>query len=220
MKKGRLFILIFTMLICMVLVGCNENKKTEDLTIDTETESNPQPIKATVVSKYNENEITIYSDTSCFFYVEVSVIDGKTTSENKYGEFEILSGETITLTLDDLAPGFFSDQAVIKDVWPISPYVYEDSSLDSDNFEFIDSKILMKYSSKEITIYSSKSCFFNLWISTSGLSFCSCNIFQNIEIKEGETITLTLDDLAPGFFDDETSIQYVNSHIDTYIEKR
>lgn len=220
MKKGRLFILIFTMLICMVLVGCNENKKIEDLPIDTETESNPQPIKATVVSKYNEKEITIYSDTSCFFYVEVSVNDGETTSQNKYGEFEISGGETITLTLNDLAPGFFSEQAIITKVLPISPYVYEYSSLNSDNFKSIDSQILMKYSSKEITVYSSESCFFNLWISTNDLDFSSCNVFQKLEIKKGETITLTLDDLAPGFFDDETSIQYVNPSIDTYIEEK
>ena len=225
MKKRRLFILIFAMLICIASVGCSSNKKTEDLTVDTEisdvdSKLDPQQINATVVSKFNQKEIIVYSDTSCFFNIRASVVDGENVSDNSYGEFEISKGETITLTLDDLAPGFFTDQAIITDVYPIySPYVYEDSSLNSDNYKFTTCQLLMKYSSKDITISSDKSCFFDLYVSTRSNDFNSANIYQKLEIKEGETITLTLDDLAPGFFTDETYISYVNSYIDTYVEK-
>lgn len=225
MKVKRLFILIFAMLFCFALVGCNTNNKNEDLTVtteisDVETESDSQFIKASVISKFNNKEIVIYSDTTCFFNIRVSIIDGETVSENSYGEFEISKGETLTLTLNDLAPGFFSDKAIIKDVYPIySPYVYEISSLNADNYEMINSKLLMKYSSEEITIYSDKSCFFDLYVLTNGDDFDSANIYQRLEIKEGETISLTLDDLAPGFFTTGSYINYVNPYIDTYVEK-
>ena len=225
MKVKRLFILIFAMLFCFALVGCNTNNKNEDLTVtteisDVETESDSQFIKASVISKFNNKEIVIYSDTTCFFNIRVSIIDGETVSENSYGEFEISKGETLTLTLNDLAPGFFSDKAIIKDVYPIySPYVYEISSLNADNYEMINSKLLMKYSSEEITIYSDKSCFFDLYVLTNGDDFDSANIYQRLEIKEGETISLTLDDLAPGFFTTGSYINYFNPYIDTYVEK-
>ena len=227
MKGKRLFILFFAMLICMTLVGCttSTNTKTEHLTSDTEipdveTQSHSHSIKATVLSKFNQKEIILYSETSCFFNIIVSVVDGETVSDNSYGEFKISEGETVTLTLDDLAPGFFTDQAIIIDVNPIySPYVYEDSSLNDDIYKSIKCQLLMKYSYKEITIYSDKTCFFDLDISTIGDNFDSTNIYQKLGIKEGETITLTLDDLAPGFFTDETSIKYVNPYIDTYVEK-
>lgn len=224
MKKRRLFILTFAMLICIASVGCSPNKRTEDLTVDTEisdvdSKSDPHQINATVVSKFNQKEIILYSETSCFFNIRVSVVDGETVSENSYGEFEISEGKTITLTLDDLAPGFFTDQAIIAGVNPIyHPYVYEDSSLVSDNYTYTECQLLMKYSSKEITIYSDKSCFFDLYISTIGDNFNSLNIYQKLEIKEGETINLTLDDLAPGFFTDGTYIKYVNPYIDTYVK--
>ena len=216
MKKRRLFILISAMLICIALVGCSVN--TDDLVENTEiTEIKTKSINATVVSKFNEKEIIVYSDTSCFFNLTVSILDENTKSENTYKDFEISKGETITLTIDDLAPDFFSEEAIITYVSPIHPYVYTDSSLNLDNYKSSNCQLLMKYSSKEITVYSDKSCFFDLSISTEGDNFNSKNEYRKIEIKKGETITLTLNDLVPGFFTNKTSIKYVNPYIETYI---
>ena len=75
----------------------------------------------------------------------------------------------------------------------------------------------MKYTSEEITIYSDESCFFDLFVITEGDNFNSRNTYRRVEIKEDTTITLTLDDLLPGFFSDNTHIEYVSSYIYTYV---
>lgn len=215
MKKRRLFILIYAMLICLVLVGCGNSK---DDSSSSEDEKVPHTINAQVIAKYSEKEIVIYSDTSCFFDLEVSVSDEENESEITFKKIQISEGKTITLTLEDLAPGFFSDRAIITKVTEINnPYVYEEISLNDVDKKNIDCQILMKYTSEEITIYSDESCFFDLFVITEGNDFNSCNKYRRVEIKEGTTITLTLDDLAPDFFSDNTYIDFVSSGIHPYV---
>lgn len=218
MKKRRLFILIYAMLICLALVGCGESKDDSSSSEDSEDAKVPHTINASVIAKYSEKEIVIYSDTSCFFDLEVSVSDEESESEITFKKIQISEGKTITLTLEDLAPGFFSDRAIITKVTEISsPYVYTEISLNDVATKNIDCQILMKYTSEEITIYSDESCFFDLFVITEGNNFNSCNIYRRVEIKEGTTITLTLEDLAPGFFSDNTYIEFVSSYIYSYV---
>lgn len=218
MKKRRLFILIYAMLICLVLVGCGNSKDDSSYSEDSEDEKVPNTINASVIAKYSEKEIVIYSDTSCFFDLEVSVSDEESESKITFKKIQISEGKTITLTLEDLAPGFFSDRAIITKVSEIDdPYVYEKISLNDVDTKSIDCQILMKYTSEEITIYSDESCFFDLFVITGGDNFNSRNTYRRVEIKEGTTITLTLDDLAPDFFSDNTYIDFVSSGIYPYV---
>lgn len=215
MKKRRLFILIYAMLICLVLVGCGNSKDDSSSSEDAKV---PHTINASVIAKYSEKEIVIYSDTSCFFDLEVSVSDEESESKTTFKKIQISEGKTITLTLEDLAPGFFSDRAIITEVTEINnPYVYEKISLNDVDTKSIDCQILMKYTSEEITIYSDESCFFDLFVITGGDNFNSRNRYRRVEIKEGTTITLTLDDLAPDFFSDNTYIDFVSSGIYPYV---
>lgn len=232
MKRKRLFILIYAMLICVALVGCSNKNGSESVTevseteIKTEYESESETqvechkIKASVMVKYSEKEIIIFSDTTCFFNLDVSVRDGEFFSKNTYGEFQISEGESITLTLEDLAPGFFSEQAIIEDASSEIPYVYGDSPLDTEKYKEIDCGLLVKCSSKEIIVYSDKTCFFDLYLYTEDDNFKSRNTYSKLNISEGETITLNLEDLAPDFFSENTIItSYAPLATKEYIKK-
>lgn len=177
-----------------------------------------QEIDASIIAKYNEKEIIVYSDTTCYFNIKVEVCDGETKSESTYKKV-ISEGQTLTLTLEDLAPGFFSDKAIITDVYPIYDTYIKKFSLVRDKYTRIDCPLLVKYSTKEITVFSDKSCFFDLYVSTTADEFCSTNYYRKIKIKKGETLTLTLEDLAPGFFAEGTDIQYVDSTPATFKKK-
>ena len=240
MKKRRLFILC-AMLICVALVGCGKSKagsesvtevsetetetKTEtEIEAEYESESESQEkahrIKASVMVKYSKEEIILYSNTTCFFNLDVSVRDGEFLSQNTYGEFHILEGESITLNLEDLAPGFFSEEAIIEDASSETPYVYEDSPLAAENYKEIDCGLLVKFSSKEIIVYSDTTCFFDLYLYTEDDNFKSRNAYTKLSISKGETITLNLQDLAPGFFSENTIItSYAPLSTREYIKK-
>lgn len=233
MKKRRLF--IYAMLICLALVGCGKIKdgsesvtevseKETEIEAEYESESECQEkankIKASVMVKYSEKEIIVFSDTTCFFNLYVSVRDGEFLSQNTYGEFQISKGESITLNLEDLAPGFFSEEAIIEDASSKTPYVYEDSPLDAENYKEIDCGLLVKCSSKEIIVYSDTTCFFDLYLYTEDDNFKSRNTYTKLSISEGETITLNLQDLAPGFFSENTIItSYAPLATREYIKK-
>lgn len=240
--KKRLF--IFAMLICIALVGCGitENisetteetktvKKTEKETktlkvTEKETETvekrgqKLQKIKASIMVKYSEKEIIVFSNTTCFFNLKISIRDGEFTSQNTYGEFKISEGETMTLTLENLAHDFFSNEAIIEDVSCSDSYVYGDSPLAVNRYKDIDCKLLIKCSNKEVIVYSDTTCFFDLYLYTEDDNYKSRNAYCKLAITEGETLTLTLDDLAPGFFSDHTIItSYSPLSIRKYIEK-
>lgn len=221
MKKTRLVILIYSILISIALAGCSITKNIlENKAENLENKTEKQFINASIVTKYNEKEIVIYSDTTCYFYLDVKIKDGETESENDYGEFKITEGEIMTLTVNDLAPGFFSDNAIIKSVWKVEkPYIYTDNPTLENDYERIDCSILMKYSDKEITIFSDTACYLDLEVSIVDDKFRSYNEYKKIEISERETLVLTPEDLAPGFFTDTATIWNCNTYIYTYVEK-
>lgn len=177
-----------------------------------------QEIDASIIAKYNEKEIIVYSDTTCYFNIKVEVCDGETMSENTYKKV-ISEGQTLTLTLEDLAPGFFSDNAIITGVDPIYDTYIKKFSLVRDKYTSIDCSLLVKYSKKEITVFSDKSCFFDLYVSTTADEFRSSNYYRKIKIKKGETLTLNIEDLAPGFFAEGTDIKFVDSTPATFKKK-
>lgn len=226
MKKGRLFILICAMLICLASVGCgvkeNVSEIEEDSEDETEVKSNiTKPYvsnitKPYVIVKYSETEIVVFSGITCSFSLDVSIRDGDFESDNTYKDFQISEGETITLTIEDLAPDFFSDKAIIEDAdYNYSVWDYFPSNL--DDYKWSDANILLKYSDKKVIVYSDKTCFFDLRIRTKDSDFESSNYYRGIEISEGETLELTLEDLAPGFFSDDTLISYCSEDIDPYL---
>ena len=244
MKKIRLIILSYTILCCITLTGCSWmlipfNFGTQSLEIETQTEIDSetkieieteienqvrrQEIKASIVTKYSEKEIFVYSDATCFFDLTVSIQDGKSQSIEKFGEFQINKGETIRLTIEDLISGFFSDEAVITDIPLVGkPYIYVESDLSEVNYEEIRRAIIVKASQDEVIVYSHEDCFFDITLFTQDANFKSKNEFRRIKINKGETITLTLDDLAPGFFSEDTKITSYSSGLlssDCYIEK-
>lgn len=88
-----------------------------------------------------------------------------------------------------------------------------------DDYEWSNANILLKYSDKKVIVYSDKTCFFDLWIRTKDSDFKSSNYYRGIEISEGETLELTLEDLAPGFFSDDTLISDCSEDIKPYVEK-
>jgi len=232
MKKGDILIFVYAILLLLSGIGVGyslrgdkiekqkEISENEDKFLEDETEVQRKKINASVITKYNGKEIIVYSDTTCFFNLGVSICDGETISSNSYGEFKIASGETITLTIEDLAPDFFSENAIITSVSDVgNPYVYGESSISDDKYKLVDNSIIMKYSEKEITVYSNNDCYFDLHVSTQDSKFNSSNEYKKIKISKGETLTLALNDLAPEFFLDDTIIKYCDPYICTYIEK-
>lgn len=222
MKK--LFIFIIAMFICIALAGCSSTKVVEDSSTEPQNSENLEQYSirdSTVISKFNEKEIVIWSDTSCYFDLTVSIVDGDSRSLSTFTGFEISENETIALSVEDLANNFYSYSAIIEDVDAITTvYNYEDSSNKYIYSPIQDSSILMKYTSNEITVHSDFSCFFDLYVSTEGTNFDSKNKYCKLKIEEGETIIFTLDDLAPGFFDDEeTFIKYAYLGLYTYVEQ-
>jgi len=198
----------------------DETEVKTEAEVETEVEvKRKTDIKASVVVKFSEKEIIVFSDTSCFFDLQVSIHDGEFISENVYREFQISEGETIALTIQDLAPGFFSDTATIDTAYSLTPYVYGDSTLDEDNYQYIDCSLLIKCSSKEVIVYSDTTCFFDLLLFTEDDTFKSINKYYRLAISENETITLTLEDLAPGFFSDATQITSYSSYVTQYIQR-
>jgi len=232
MKKGDILIFVYAILLLLSGIGVGyslrgdkiekqkEISESESKFLEDETEVQRKKINASVITKYNGKEIIVYSDTTCFFNLGVSICDGETISSNSYGEFKIASGETITLTIEDLAPDFFSENAIITSVSDVdNPYVYGESSISDDKYKLVDNSIIMKYSEKEITVYSNNDCYFDLHVSTQDSKFNSSNEYKKIKISKGETLTLALNDLAPEFFLDDTIIKYCDPYIYTYIEK-
>lgn len=223
MKRTRLFILICAMLISLALVGCSTSKnisKTEtEAKVETETKVEPQRIKSSIAVKHTEKEIVVFSDTTCFFDLEVYILDDESISTNTYHELQISEGETITFTLDDLAHGFFSDKAIIQSVSPRTRYIYGDSPLVEENYKNIDCSLMIKYSSKEVIIYSDTACFFDLNLGVDDAEFNTTIDYMRLNISEKETITLTIDDLAAGFCSDTAIIDYCNTHIQPYVER-
>lgn len=222
MKKRRLFILIYAMLICLALVGCGVKKNVSETEEDaSEIEENETEVKSNitkpyVIVKYSETEIVVSSDITCSFSLDVTIRDGNFKSNNTYKDFQISEGETITLTPEDLAPDFFFDKAIIVDAdYNYNIWDYFPNNL--DDYQKSNANILLKYSDKKIIVYSDKTCFFDLRIQTKDSDFESFNYYRGIEILEGETLELTLEDLAPGFFSDDTLISYCNENIYPYV---
>ena len=149
MKKGRLFILIYAMLICLASVGCGVKENVSE----DETEVKSNITKPYVTVKYSETEIVVFSRITCSFSLDVSIRDGDFVSDNTYKDFQISEGETITLTLEDLAPDFFSDKAIIEDAnynYSIRDY-FPTNQVD---YKRSDANILLKYSDKKVIVYS------------------------------------------------------------------
>ena len=141
-------------------------------------------INASVMTKYNNKEIIVYSDTTCFFNLRVSICDGDVISDNSYGEFQITGGETIILNINDLAPNFFTDNAVITYVSDVdNPYIYGDSALACDKYSSINCSLFMKYSDKEIIISSDKTCYFDLRVATKDKEFNSSDKYKKLKIS-------------------------------------
>ncbi len=224
MKKIRLT-LIFVMLICITLVACGQHKK-EKSESETETTKDLSEylsrvyINSNVISKYSKDEVQVYSYEDCYFCLPISIIDGEHLSSQLYGPFFIKKEETLTFTINDLKPDFFSNKASIIDLSFISPFVYENSELDIENLEkFYNENLIVKYSEKEIIVNSNIDCNFDLWVSTQGKAYNSTNIFRNLEIKKGETLKLTLKSLAPeDFFTSDDKIIYASTQ-NPYVQK-
>lgn len=173
-------------------------------------------INASIITKYNKNKIIVYSDTTCFFDLDVSICDGEKNYKNTYEELQISKGKILTLTLENLAPDFFSDEAIITSVEPVDDTYVKQFLPTFNTYSKNNYSLLMKYSEKEIIVFSDKSCLFDLYVDTKDDDFNSSNKYCKIKIKGGETKSLSLNDLAPGFFTDSTKITYVNSYIPTY----
>lgn len=235
MKKIRLFILCYAISIGILSTGCSkmlESKESKtqsiekesqmELESESETEIKSQWIKASLATRYNDKEIFVYSDTTCLFRLNVTVQDGDFRADETFGGFEINKGESIKLTLDDLAANFFSDQAIITNVnFDYYPYVYGDTELNIYNYENIGAHVLIKCSSDKLVIYSDKDCFYDLHLKIQELNFYSRAEFRRIKLTEGKTITLTLDDLAPGFFSKDAVItNYYEPSDSRYVEKK
>lgn len=219
----NLFVFIIIAFIAIALVGCNFTQSNQEVNSEfqiSETEETYRIYDATVISKFNEKEIIIRSDTSCYFDLAVTIVDGDETSYNTYSGFEISENETITLSIEDLANNSFSYSAIITDVDAIyQTYSYEKPLQIYTSNRIDNNSIMIKYSEKEITVHSDDSCCFDLYVSTVGTNFSSTNIYRKLKIDEGETIIFTLDDLAPDFFDDEEIyIRYANLGLFTYWE--
>ena len=231
MKERLSIILIYAMLISLALVGCNNKKETipeakaetqlqAQIQSEEKSEENRENIKASIAVKHSAKELHIFSDANCFIDLEVTIHDGDFKSIEDYREFQLIEGQILTVQLDDLAPNFFSNDAIIVDVSCYDPYIYGDTALSKDNYTNIDDTLLIKYSEKEISIYSDTSCLFDLSIFVKNSEFSTFNDFRKIEISQGEILTFSLEDLAPGFFpDDAIIISYNENATISYIEK-
>lgn len=233
MKRKRLFILICAMLICLASVGCQNISETETKPetevskAETESESEAQEmeetrIEASIAVQYSDREFSVYSDTSCFFTIDVNILDIDCLSTYNYGPFEISAGEKMNFTIDELSPDFFSDKAKIKNLSRPSTFVYGDSPLDQLNYTALDAGIQFKCYADKIVLRSNKDCFVCLTLQTKDEDFeYGNNYLEMLEINANETSTFTLDDLAPGFYSDNAEItSYSSLAIQTYTKKQ
>lgn len=235
MKKRRLFILICAMLISLALVGCASNLNNSEIEVAIETEMDAgtdievssetqdmekTPIKASIAVQYSDREISVYSDTSCFFTIDVDIRDIDCVSTNNYGPFEISAGEKLNFTIDELSPDFFSDKARIENVSSYT-FIYGYSSLNEWNFKMTDKNIEFKCYPDKIVLRANEDCLVSFFFQTMDENFESG--YANIEllkINANEITTFTLDDLAPGFYSDNAEIvSYSPLSIHTYVEK-
>lgn len=230
MKRKRLF-LICAMLICLASVGCQgiSEPEMEVSKVETETknESETQEMKETRINasmavQYSDREFSVYSNTSCFFTIDVDIIDNDCHSTCNYGPFEISAGEKMNFTIDELSPDFFSDKAKIQYISAPSAFVYGDSPLDTWNYKAIDAGIQFKCYADKIVLRSNKDCFVCLTLQTKDKDSKSGNAYlEMLKINANETLTFTLEDLAPGFYSDKAEIvSYSTLSIETYTEQQ
>ena len=232
MKKRRLFILIFAMLISLALVGCGttvseietETETGEDIETASEIqeqEMKTTPIKVSMAVQYSDREISIYSDTSCFFTIDINITDIDCVSTNNYGPFEISAGEKLSFTIDELSPDFFSDKARIYDVYSPYSFTYGDSSRNTWNYSMTDTNVEFKCYSDKVTLRSNEDCFVSFTLQTKDENFESgCAYIDILKINANEITTFTLNDLAPDFYSDKAEIvSYSPLSIHTYVEE-
>lgn len=172
-----------------------------------------QTYESQVLTKHNAKEIVAYSDTTCSFNLVVSVLDRNTIFEKNYGDLQINKYETLTLTLDDLDPGFFSDKAIIKNVYTDGgTYI----SNFGDTYEEKFYSLIINYSKSEIIVRSDNNCYFDLTVSVKNKDYNYSENFKKIKVDKEKTLVLTLNDLAPNFFPNDTTIEYVEKRTNTY----
>lgn len=168
--------------------------------------------EAQVLTKYNDKEIIAYSNVSCDFTFSATIDDGDSTSNGTYSA-SIVSGTPLRLTIDDLAPNFFSDDAVIRRVGDaVGTY----TSKTGDMYRYKNCNIIFQYSEDQITLRSDEDCYFDLTVYASSNEYSYEEDFKKIEIKKGETLVLSLESFDPYFFSKDAKIDSVISYIPTY----
>lgn len=213
MKRKRLSILIYAMLICLALVSCGKSNAVYEINVDepeTETqEGEPKEysIETSMAVQYSDRDFSVYSENSCFFTITVYIVDTDCNSTNTYGPFEISAGEQLDFSIDELSPDFFSDNAKIEYVFSPYAFTYDDSILSTSNYIPTNADTEFKYYKDKIVLRTNKDCLISFTLQTTDEYFKSGDVsVKMLKLKANEIYTLTLNDLTPGFYSDKAEI--------------
>ena len=177
-----------------------------EISLDTEENLKETQIETTIAVEYSNKMIAFYSPISCYIQFSLYVTEDDSNSFNKYGPIELVSGEKKILSLDNLSSLKYSDNAKITNVSNIHTFVYGKSSFDSSFYSISDSNIEFKCYSDKIELSSNKDCLASFVIQTKDGNVSGFIQTTLLKLDANISKTVTLDDLAPGFYSGTTEI--------------
>lgn len=186
-------------------ITANTEFQTE-ISLDTEENLKETQIETTIAVEYSNKMIAFYSPISCYIQFSLYVTEDDSNSFNQYGPIELVSGEKKILSLDNLSSLKYSDNAKITNVSNIHTFVYGKSSFDSSFYSISDSNIEFKCYSDKIELSSNKDCLASFVIQTKDGNVSGFIQTTLLKLDANISKTVTLDDLAPGFYSGTTEI--------------
>lgn len=188
--------------------SASETQASSDTQVSSATEETLEKTKimTSIAVEYSNKEVSFFSPISCYIKFIISVSDNDSTSYNQYGPIELAAGEKSIFSLDNLSILKYSDTAKITDVMVTDTFVYGNSEFDSSLYSISGSNIEFKCYKREIELSSNKDCFASFLIQTrdgDSSGFLKVNL---LKLDANVPRTVTLDDLAPGFFSETTEI--------------
>lgn len=186
-------------------ITANTEFQTE-ISLDTEENLKETQIETTIAVEYSNKMIAFYSPISCYIQFNLYVTEDDSNSFNQYGPIELVSGEKKILSLDSLSSLKYSDNAKISNVSNIHTFVYGKSSFDSSFYSISNSNIEFKCYSDKIELSSNKDCLASFVIQTKDGNISGFIQTTLLKLDANISKTVTLDDLAPGFYSGTTEI--------------
>lgn len=190
-----------------------------EITIESSSNTEETLIKTSVAVEYSNQEISIYSANSCYVNFYVDVDENNSISSNKYGPIELIGGKKTTISLNDLSSLEYSKTAQITDVYGISTFIYGNSELADYSYCRSNANIELNCYKDKIVLSSNEDCLASFYAQTKNDEKHGF-VQINLNLNANEPKTVTLNDLAPGFYSGTTEIvSYSPLTIHSYYKK-